>query len=343
MSKRVTMKEMADILGVSINAVSLALNNKPGVGDDLRKAVLDLAQKCGYLEKKQRYVHTYKNNNICIVINRRFFSSSDFYSQVLLGTQEEADTQSMGTLLHTFDEENFQVPDYIRLGMISGIVCIGYIPPTYFEELISYQLPIITVDYQSYHKNVDSIMTANIEGTYVVCDYLLSRGYETIGYFGDLNYSISVLERYNGILSRLRDRYPNWTHSQLVQELERYSILDSVEEYIVNRMYELTIEKLKKLQTLPEVFVCSNDEAANHLMTCLRNMHYKIPEDIAITGFDDSFIASRTTPALTTVHVEMKVLGREGVRRLLWRAKNPGALSTRTSIQTKLLVRASTK
>ena len=55
MEKKVTMKQLADQLGVSINAVSLALNNKEGVGEDMRKRILQLANETGYLEQSGKY------------------------------------------------------------------------------------------------------------------------------------------------------------------------------------------------------------------------------------------------------------------------------------------------
>ena len=71
--KRVTMKDIAEKLGLSINAVSLALNDRAGVGEETRKSILDTADQMGYLDQSPQYIQTYSNKNICIMLKHRFF------------------------------------------------------------------------------------------------------------------------------------------------------------------------------------------------------------------------------------------------------------------------------
>ena len=64
MAKNVTMKQIAEKLNVSINAVSIVLNNRAGVGDEMRKNILRTAEEMGYLDQSGKYNKAYSNMNI---------------------------------------------------------------------------------------------------------------------------------------------------------------------------------------------------------------------------------------------------------------------------------------
>ena len=88
--KRVTMKDIADKLNLSINAVSLALNDKTGVGEETKRLILNTAEEMGYLDQSVKYMQNYSNKNICVLLKNRFFRDFRFYGRVLLGIEEEA-------------------------------------------------------------------------------------------------------------------------------------------------------------------------------------------------------------------------------------------------------------
>lgn len=341
MNKKIVMKDLAEILGVSINAVSLALNNKPGVSDELRQRVLSLADELGYIHNQPRYERTYRNNYLCIILKRRYFSASNFYSQVLLGIQEEAADNGYGTLIEIYDDIPNSIPDSISQRRVSGIVVLGVVNEDYLLELMEYSNNIITVDHISHQLGIDSIMTSNVEGAYALTDHVLNKGYKRLGFFGDLDYSTSIRERFNGFIMRIRESNKDKSFKQIMEEIDPCSICYDLEGLIVERDTTAIKERLIDLADLPDAFICSNDDAAAELILALEEMNLSVPRDIAVAGFDDSSVALKTVPPLTTVHVEMKVMGREGVRRLLWRLHNPRALATRTSIATKLVVRNS--
>ena len=68
MKKRVTMKEIAERLNLSVNAVSLALNDRAGVSEETRRLVLNAAEEMGYLDQSTKYTAAYSNKNICILL-----------------------------------------------------------------------------------------------------------------------------------------------------------------------------------------------------------------------------------------------------------------------------------
>ena len=84
------MKDIAEELGISVNAVSLALNNKPGVGDETRQAILSTARLLGYLETKEKYLRTYSSIHFGVIMQKQYSEDLGFYGKVLMGVTEEA-------------------------------------------------------------------------------------------------------------------------------------------------------------------------------------------------------------------------------------------------------------
>ena len=91
--KTATMKDIADQLGLSVNAVSLALKDRPGVSDETRRQVIEIAQNIGYEIKQAKPAGPARvpgSKNICVLLRHRFFRDFRFYGRILLGIEEAA-------------------------------------------------------------------------------------------------------------------------------------------------------------------------------------------------------------------------------------------------------------
>lgn len=341
---RATMEDIAAKLGISINAVSLALNNKQGVSHDLRAQIFLTAEKLGYFEHRPRYKQAVRHRTLCLIMRRMYFSSSNFYSQVILGVQEEAALQGYSVLIEILDDDDTaSVPESITNRLVSAVMILGAVTDRYLNLIEESGVNLILLDHCPAGFRIDSIMTANEDGTFRLTKYLLDRGYERFGFFGDLDYSDSVRERYAGLARALYLSQEKRSLLEIHTELERYSILNDLEALIVAGDQSAVWQLVSQLSSLPDVFICSNDDAAALLIKAFTAHQVKVPLDISICGFDNSAIAEQVRPQLTTMNVHKKVLGREAVRRLIWRIHTPDALVTRTSIQTELIVRNSTR
>ena len=105
--KRVTMKDIADRLNLSINAVSLALNDKTGVGEETKRLILNTAEEMGYLDQSVKYMQNYSNKNICVLLKNRFFRDFRFYGRVLLGIEEEAKKAGYDVFFSSFENGRY--------------------------------------------------------------------------------------------------------------------------------------------------------------------------------------------------------------------------------------------
>lgn len=197
------MKQIAELHGVSVNAVSLALNNKPGVSDEMRSKILRTAEETGYLESKDKYVRTFSRMNLCVMMQKKYSRDMNFYGRVLYAVVEEAKKKGYDILMNFFDDIHLEVPAMISDHRVAGIIIIGKIKDENIAKLQIYNIPIVLVDHASLTKSVDSVLTDNKLGGFIVTKYLIEKGFQKIGFFGELKYSLSIKERFFGFKEAL--------------------------------------------------------------------------------------------------------------------------------------------
>ncbi len=318
MEKRVTMKHIANQLGLSINAVSLALNDRVGVSEETRRQVLRLAEEMGYLNNYSKYVSTYSSKNICILLKTIYFRDMHFYSKILLGIEEEAKKNGFDVFVNFFEEDK-AIPNCIENRRVAGVVVVGKIDDDYLLQLKSYEVPVVLVDHTSLAESTDSILTDNKLGAFKATKYLIEKGYTKIGFLGDLDYSLSVKERFFGYQEALKMLPGIRTYEEVAYYSNQYSILNDIEKFILGNDTQSIVESLGKIVSMPQVFVCSNDSAAIQLSNALKLLGYNVPEDIGVVGFDDIDLCLMISPKLTTVRVNKERMGRKAIEKLLWR------------------------
>ena len=340
---KVTMKDIAKAHGISVNAVSLALNNRPGVSDDTRMKILRTADEMGYLETKEKFVKTFARTNICVMMQKRYSKDMDFYGRVLYAVVEEAKKSGYDTLIEFFDDKAFQVPKIIKERRVAGVIVIGKIHDDNVGQIRNYHAPIVLVDHASLTQNIDSIITDNKLGGYVITRYLIEKGFREIGFYGELKYSLSIKERYWGYREAIDDLFGDELAYSFEDYIQRYSILSGMEEAVLtndNKKIEMLVQENLPL---PEVFVCSNDKAAISLIMALQVLGYKVPEDISIVGFDNIDMCESIYPKLTTVNVNKERMGKRAVQRLIYKMSHRNSLTENSVISVELVERDSVR
>jgi len=339
--RKATMKDIADKLNISINAVSLALNNKDGVSEKTRKMVLNVAEEIGYLEKSTKFIKAYASKNICVLIRKLYMEDHYFYSEIMMGIVEEARKTGHDIITCIIHENEESIPSCIEYKKVCGIVVIGAIDDNYLIKLKESKMPVILVDHTSLLESTDSVLTDNKLGSFKVTKLLLDRGYKEIGFFGDLEYSLSIKERFFGYQEAVKKFITFNEENRMDDFIKRYSILDNLENYIIKQDSKEIKKRIESLKNIPEAFVCSNDNAAIVLISSLKEMGYSIPEDVAVVGFDDIVLSSFITPNITTVRVEKDLMGRKALKRLLWRIDNKSDMNENIIMSVRVVERDS--
>lgn len=337
----VTMKDISKRLGVSINAVSIALNNKAGVSQEMRSTILRTAEEMGYLDQKKRYMNTYSSNNLCIMMQKIYSIDMVFYSKVLFAVVEEAKQDDYDTIMNFFDDAAMTVPNCVKQGRVAGIVVIGKISDVNILELKKYKLPLVLADHASLLHRVDSILSDNKMGGYIITKYLLEKGFQQIGFLGDLAYSLSIKERFFGFREAISSYSDALQVGNTDDYIRKYSILSDVENAVLSNDTQTFVQLIKSAHSLPQAFVCSNDRAAISMLMALQTLNVSVPADISLVGFDNIDMCEKVNPKLTTVNVNKEELGRRAVQRLRYLINHPGSEPENIEIGVRLVERES--
>ncbi|WP_230400035.1 LacI family DNA-binding transcriptional regulator [Novisyntrophococcus fermenticellae] len=338
---KITMKDIANVHGVSVNAVSLALNNKPGISDEMRIRILRTAEEMGYLETREKFVRTFARTNICVMMQKRYSQDMDFYGKVLYAVVEEAKKNGYDTLMNFFDDGQFEIPKTIAEYRVAGVIVIGKIGDCNIQQISQYSIPIVLADHASLTKNIDSVITDNKLGSYVLARYLIEKGFQKIGFYGELGYSLSIKERFWGYREALFDFMGSALGDRLDLYIQEYSILDGMEEAILSNNNNKIVSLVKEHKSLPEVFVCSNDKAAISLMMALQTLKIEVPGEISLVGFDNITMSEKIRPRLTTVNVNKELMGKRAVQRLIYKISHKKCQTESTVISVELIERDS--
>lgn len=333
----VTLKEVAELAGVSIGTASQALNSRRGVASPTRQRVLNAAHSLGYpLKFQNAESNGTRLSVIGMLIKHDLNASMDvnpFYSHVQAGIERECRQHNINLMYATVEvnESNHPViwPPLINEKQLDGLLLVG----TFIDKQVGFvqehtNTPLVLIDGYATDSPFDTVLTDNAQGTRLAIENLLSQGHKHIGFVGYNEKSPpSFQER----------------HAAYLETLQSHGIQQSyVEEsfHSTPSAYEATQRLLERAPAVTAIFACM-DLAAIGVLNAARDMDLRIPEDLSVAGFDNIDLASEVRPALTTVHVHKKWMGMLGVRRLIERVAYPEQPTTSTLIATKLVQRDS--
>jgi LacI family transcriptional regulator len=333
MRRKVTIQEIADLVGVSKFAVSRALSAKPGVSAQTRELILKTAGQLGYFKTNEPKRHegdappVYSSGKLAgtIVVlfpNIRYQNKESVYwGPVFDGITNRLNQEGMDilTLTEPSGDHMFSVlnPDAIR-----GILTIGTISTQILLEIGRLDIPVVMVDHVDPAFQCDTVFTDNFNGMRELMAKLLSKGYRKFQFVGNIRDAQSFYERWLAFKGALED------HGVEHRQDPRLIGPDAGDIY---KLF-LKIE----LGELPEVFVCANDSHAAFLIDELRKRGLDVPRDCAVTGFDN---LNEEHPILATVNVDKETLGMRAVDQLLWRIPNRGFPFERKLIYGDVIIR----
>lgn len=327
------IRQVAQKAGVSIGTVSRVMNNRPGVGAETRRLVLDAAQELHYTFPKRFYV---SSNNIIQFgfVNQPFgqdITSNPFYADVFHGVEQICRELHINLSYSTVGFTGprlHALPPLFKENYVDGLFIVGGgIPQVIVEALRGVsQAPFVLVDNCFPDCCWDSVMTDNSRGIRLAMEYLIARGHRHIALVGGPGHP-SIVER----------------HDSYLEVLGRHQLTP-----IVLPAPHLSPEDgqwgvVEILRTAPETtaIVCSNDEQAVGALKKLTELGYRVPADFSLVGFDDINMVQFTSPPITTVCVDRLTMGQAAVQLLLDRIKFPNRPVMKIIVGVKLIERAS--
>lgn len=306
----VSMQHIAKEIGISKNAVSLALANKPGVGKEMRERVFEVAARMGY--KNQRERKPQDARKLLVITPEYNLQDRFFYGDVYLGVQKQAQAAGHFVMLSGISDpmiDSLSMPEAMDSFDFSGVLAVGVLPHDYLKAVMGKGPALVAVDNYYDDLPVNCVVTANQEGAFVAVSHLIELGHRDIGFIAPIAKSSSFFERWQG--------YSKAMIAHGLDPSRAHSVLDPWPLESLGKDLEEIRASLKAMDGLPSAFACGNDEIAIAVINVLRELGFSVPQDISVTGFDDIDAARFFSPALTTYRVPRVQLGQEGVRFLL--------------------------
>lgn len=332
--KQVSLKDFANELGVSVSTVSRALKNHPDISWEIKQKVHDLAKKWDYtIAPPQAGFHNPTTKTIGVIVPNmvRFF-----YSSILSGMESYAKNQGYFIVIansnESYTNEKECVDNLLRLNVDGLLVCISQesLDFAHFDKARQHDVPLVFFDRVCRTSEFSSVIADNAEAAKAIVTHLKSNGAKRIAHIaGPKNLNISK-ERTAGYLMALNDGALEYNADLLVNcDLS----LEGASE---------AVHKLMTARNKPDAIFCVNDTVAYVTIKELKKLGYKIPQDIAVTGFNDEFHSTLVEPALTTVSHPTFEMGQEAARMLIDQIESGRPHSPRQIVmKTKLIVRDS--
>ena len=342
----VTAKDIAERLGVSASAVSLAMNGRPGVSVATREKILAEAVRMGYsVQKKFLPAATQNIRYVIFLEGGDTVKETSFYSIVLQGIEARAKEYGYNVLVSYFysggswdDQIATICKDVAGVIILATEVEDRHIEKAYTHGLEKEAIPLVLVDNATSMVDVDCVVSDNLRGAYQAVTYLLEKGHPDVGYLRSKSRIDNFDERQAGVLKARKER-----------GIDGLPPLQSIDVSISSEQAYYDMCAWLDAGGKPlSAFFADNDIIAAACIRALKSKGYRIPEDVSIVGFDDMPVCTMIDPTLTTIRVMKEQLGMTAMEILHQRITNgdstPDDQRTgvyRTTISTFLVERES--
>ncbi len=340
-------KDLAAKLGVSAATVSLVLNDKPGICDDTRRELRKRIVEMGYgymlktpepgmaaaaVPRKSATSHLQaEKGKIAFVIYpvcKECGDTSSFYTQVMEGASAYLQEKGYEMMMyHVKPECGCDLADLADKGVMGVIVQKPCLEEIDVAKLWGMKLPFVMLDTYYTDEEISSVSVNNEQGVYKLIRHLREQGHSRIGY-------ISC-----GLERATFDERKGYYYMLLAQQGLPYSA-----DWSVPLSDEEKLRRVLEDPAGPTAFLTDNDIIAWKAIQKIRTCGYQVPQQIAVTGFEDHSLGLLSDPQLTTIHVPYADLGREAARVLLTKISRTGTepdVPMKVELGVELVVRES--
>ena len=330
---KVTIREIADLAGVSIATVSRVVNGRGDVAPETRELVMRVIQERGYMTNRSaRALSGGRTGHVGLTIP---LMRGDYFAAILEGALEAVYEEDMQLVLYTtLHEHDREVSVLERLsdGATDGAIIL--LPLESSGELVALQesgFPFVVVDPRiRLDDGIPAVSAAHRAGALAATEHLLSLGHRRIGHISGPGGWAATTERIEGYQSALAVA----------------GVLPT-SELIVEGNFEsptgvAAANVLLDLPDPPTAIFAANDNMAAGVLQVAHERGLKVPGDLSVVGFDDADLATILSPGLTTVRQPLAELGRTGVNLLTRMLQKQRVETLRVELATRLVVREST-
>jgi LacI family transcriptional regulator len=334
--KEVTIYDIAKTLRLSASTVSRALRDHPAIRKETVRRIKETAQSMGYQQNAfASNLRKNRSNTIGVILPRL---DSNFQSAVVAGIEKRVNQNGFNLIIsqsrESMEKEKANITTMYNSrvdGLLVSLACdtcdLGH-----FDKMFSKGIPMVLFDRVKDHPNYkcSKVVIDNVKAGLDATAHLLDQGCRRIMFVGD-NLTSNVYA----------DRHVGYKQALLSRQLP----CDPVMTFITTldeESGERVLERMLELKDRPDGIFAANDTSAVSIICQLKNAGIRVPEDIAVVGFNNVHIARVIDPPLTTIHYPGEEMGEMAASTLIEILNSPDPVITKTVIMDhRLIIRKS--
>ncbi len=325
----VTIKDVAELAGVSTATVSRVINNEKGIKQVTRSRVLEAISKSGYrVNTIARSLKTRRSKTIGLITPE---IANDFFMNIARGTEEHLEKSGYSLIICNTNEsvnEEARRAELLIEKSVDGVIIIpSSNSGSHFKILTDAGIPVVFADRLTEDFEADSVVVDNQKGVYLAVSYLLARDCNNIAFIGGSSELSNARERYKGYLQALEEF-----------NIRKDDSLVLIGDFHVDSGFKL-MKKIMELQTPPEQVFIANDFMHMGAIKYLIANGYKPDNSPRIGSFDDLELSSILGYASVTVAQPVKEIGSKAAELLIKRIEGDRSKPYKTvQLQTDLKI-----
>ncbi|HEX8007302.1 MAG TPA: LacI family DNA-binding transcriptional regulator [Trebonia sp.] len=333
----VSIREVAAHAGVSVATVSNVLNRPEIVAQPTRDRVLTSIRELGFVRNESaRQLRAGRSRMIGLVV---LDVANPFFTDLARGVEDEASKAGLAVILCNSDDQESKEKRYLELleeHRVQGVLITPVAGAgARLAGLQRLGTPVVLVDSRGQSRGQCSVAVDDVMGGDLAMTHLLDRGHERIAYISGPPALRQVADRREGALRAL------WRAGRAPESLE---IIETEALNVSAGQRAGASVAARQASSRPSAVFCANDLIALGVLQEMTRNHIRVPEDIAIVGYDDIDFAAAAAVPLTSVRQPRQQLGRNAARLLLEEAAaDAGHQHRQVIFEPELVTRQSTQ
>lgn len=301
MAKRVTLRDIAEELKLTVSGVSKALSNHPAISPATKLRVKEAVERLNYRPNKiASSLQSGQTKIIGVIIPS---ADKSFFGSIVFGMENIINQNGYSILLyqsHELPENEIKGIDTFIQSSVDGIIATmgkQTINFQHYLEVKKRNIPLVLFDTVNDQIPVPTVTIDNYKGGFIATEHLIRNGYKRIAYISGLKHISIFNERLRGYKDALKKH-----HFAVEEDLILFgkNTIKSGSE---------CMEKLLQLDTPPDALVAVEDFTALGAIKALKAQSYRIPEDVGVVGFSNEGFSEHISPSLTTINQKTVEMG----------------------------------
>jgi len=335
-ASRITIKDLAERMNLSVSTISRALHNHPSIGKKTTKEVQKLAKELGYFPNSlASNLRKNKTNNIGVIVPR---IDIHFHSLAISGMEEVAYKNGYAvTIYQSKDslEREISISKILQRNQVDGlIICLSLETQdcSHFNRFKELNIPMVFYDRVSNDFEASKVIINDFEAAFNATEHLIQNGCKKIAHIAGHQSTPIFNARLEGYKSAL-SKYHIPVDNNLIEFTNELSYVEGVR----------SAKKLLSKKNKPDGIFCANDYTAISSIQVFTKAGYQVPQDVAIVGFSNYPISRIIEPTLTTIDDRAFEMGQTAIKLLIRQIEeNDSNIASETIVlKTDLIIRES--